>query len=351
MKKYLQSSTWKYLSAKHTAEFYRRRHKEKIHIGRRKRENKKEKDDNENAIHYAGVSLFKKAVEIRAPENFNLLENIDETIAFFCAVDNFINAGKRIYFDLSEVKNISSDGILYLLSRLEHNRQKRISVSIKGNYPKDQMCREILEKSGFPDYVYSGKSLSVHSDPDVYSTKSGRYVMPEKSAEVKRFAMKCLGKEESNETKDIYKIIIECMTNTRQHAYISNGRYSKWWLMALFNKVAGRVHFTFCDNGYGIPYTVRKNHTEQLRAIFSGIPIIKLQDNSLIKAALEGNFRSRTGLTYRGKGLPKMKEIAENGSIENLIVMSRKGCVDSSFKNVKELPGIFHGTLLSWDFV
>jgi hypothetical protein len=112
------------------------------------------------------------------------------------------------------------------------------------------------------------------------------------------------------------------------------------------------LHFTFLDNGLTIPATIRRNLGEYLADIAGVLlPVVQTQDHRLIESALKGDFRTKTGVVYRGKGLPKIYEYSNNRNIENLVVISRNGYVGVANGIVKDLNEKFYGTLLSWDFV
>ena len=344
MKKLYQSEKWKRYSEKRSRKNLRRKSKKKRAKGQHSFHPAQYKSS------YKYIKRGKDRVEIKAPKEFSLINNPDETLEFFKAIDEKIERKENIYIDLALVENLTTDAILYMLSRMEFRKVSHSTSNISGNVPKSEECNKIFETSGFYKFVYSNK-FDMVSDPKVYSITTDTIVWPEKAKEAKVFTLKCLGKKESNDAKKIYEIIIECMTNAKQHAYASSNKFAKWWLMASFQERQSKVCFTFMDNGYGIPKTLRKRMHE---------PLIELAkktfrssiDADLIFSALEGDFlRTKTGERYRGKGLPKIYETFRNDKIVNLKVISRRGYVDCSKGHKKSLRKPFHGTLLSWEFV
>lgn len=118
--------------------------------------------------------------------------------------------------------------------------------------------------------------------------------------------------------------------------------------MASFDEKSNRVHFTFLDNGFGIPLTIRRRFGEKIRRLLGA----EVRDGDLIKSALKGEFRTRTRAVYRGKGLPQIFQTAQSKKIENLILLSKKGYVDCCpMLETKELNVSLYGTLLSWDIM
>lgn len=260
-----------------------------------------------------------------------------------------------IFLDISGIKDLTTDGILYILSSLEYSRLRNLNVKIVGNNPIDDKCNKIFETSGFYKYVYSIKSRAIRGDAETFSIESDSVVMPGKAASAKEFTRRSLLRNESTELKRIYTTLIECMANTKQHAYKKRTHYSKWWLMASHDKELAKVHFTFLDNGLGIPSTIRMRFSEKIRSVFGKI-VAEIPDSDLISSSLSGDFRTRTGMPYRGKGLPSILETAKKQQIDNLRIISKKGYVgwertESGELVSRELKFPLFGTLLSWDFV
>jgi len=347
MKKLYQTEKWIEYSLKKSESELRRRRKKVLEYERLKRRDEKRKVRVSQA--YKNIQKRHGRIEIAPPSNFSLINNIEETGNFFNALNELIDDGKNIFLDLSGVEELSTDALLYILSRLEYNKIRQYKANIFGCAPSNPDCKKIMETSGFLKYVYSQNMSRIESDPDVFSIESGSYVFPQKAAGIKTFIKDKLGKAESQETKSIFKNIIECMANTKHHAYKAHATYSKWWVMGSYIKDSNKVHVTFLDNGYGIPNTIRINFREKVQRMFANVISVGRTDSLLIKSALLGEFRTRTESSYRGKGLPQIYRSAEEGKMSDLIVISRRGYVNSKKAECKELEQVFHGTLLSWN--
>lgn len=359
MKKLYHTEDWKRHSRKKSLKALRKKQKEKKL--RKKRKNKKEQSTISHT-HIPKITRKRDRTEITSPSNFSLINNIEETIGFFNMLDHCITEGKDIFINLEDVKELTSDAIMYTLSRIDYNRSRnpQSKVGIYGNKPKDEKCNRVFETSGFYNFVYSSHREKIQTDPNVYSIRSDARVFSPYAKEICDFTKKCFVNYGLINTKAIYPIIIECMANTNNHAYKTNSYYRKWWLMASFLQSDNKVHFTFIDNGFSIPSTIRmkwREHVQKLKEkIFTSImpdSQIKnrLQDSFLIESALKGEFRTRTKVEHRGKGLPKIYETAQNQKIDNLKIISKRGSISVNNSSIvaKEIEGIFYGTLLSWD--
>ncbi len=306
--------------------------------------------------HYKGRSILKRGGKaiLTAPENFSLLNNVEETLEFFDVVTKYITENKNIYLDIANVKNITTDSILYMLSNIEYCRTLHRRANISGNAPSDAKCNEIFLSSGFYKFVYAKDPGIIRSvNKNIYSIESGHHTLVDKAEGVIYFTNKRLGRELASNSTVTYPILIECMTNTHNHAYNETfGLYNKWWLMASYDADLSRVHFVFLDNGLGIPKTIRKNFKERVIELFGNLVLKNAVDDvGLICSALRGEFRTRTGDSYRGKGLQKIYDSMRANSINDPTIISRRGYVNCSSLSGTELNKTFHGTLYSWFYV
>lgn len=287
---------------------------------------------------------------IQSPEHLSIINNTIETLDFFELIHARIKRGESsLFLDLSNIKKITTDSILYLLSAL--NKYRFSGVSILGNLPNDASCRDVFIGSGFHKFVQHG-TLSGPRDASVFSIKHGLKVEPVMSKDIISFAKQAVPEYTTN-TKCHTRIILECMANTNNHAYRNVTEIKKWWIIAQSDKPNNSVNFTFLDNGMGIPQTIRRDFKESIRELAAMTGIVDTTRNSaLILSALEGKFRTRTGLRERGLGLPAIYKMMESSEIKDLFILSSKGLLD--FRQVppriKELPLPFRGTLYSWKF-
>jgi hypothetical protein len=298
---------------------------------------------------------FHGRVTINAPNNFSIVNNLDEMLIFY---DNILKTAKNKNALILEAKNIeliTPDSILYLLSIFEYIKAKYGKFPISGSFPVDPDCKRIFVQSGFPKYFHTRENIS-YDDSDILTIESSIEVEPLIAKKVVKFARDHLGEVRSKKSKRAYEIIIECMGNTFDHAYHSKSPLPKWYLMAIYNSNINSVKFVFLDGGLGIPKTIRRNHLERLQQFITGVTrkflsIPAIDDSFLISSALNGEFRSRTEKGYRGKGLPKIKKCAETNEIHELKIISSFGSFDVATLTGVELKRQFMGTLFSWSHV
>ena len=339
MKKLYQEEKWKRHSKRRSEAVLESLHKKKR--GKRRKEKVN--------YTYGKAKRRKNEVAIDVPSNFSLIDNSEEMLSFFHDVGIYVEKDRDIFFNMATIEKMTTDAILYMLSQFQYYKQRHKKYKISGNVPKNDECRNIFVGSGFYKYVRASGTRG-QSDANILTVRSASQVEPGIAKEVTHFAKDRLGKRDMQISKSMYSTMIECMANTKNHAYERVG--GKWWLMAAYREQSKTVHFTFLDNGLTIPATIKKNLKEYLANIAGTLlPVVQTQDHRLIESALRGDFRTKTGVSYRGKGLPKIYEYSRNRNIENLVVISRNGYISPAIGMTQDMNEKFFGTLLSWDFV
>ena len=289
---------------------------------------------------------------IVAPEQLSLSSNLKGTLDFFNqAIDAVTSCSfnQTIYFDLSLVTAISPEVIMYIIAIIKNTKRlKSYRVQCTGNLPTDNTAKAYIEETGFYSYV-SGLKQTREKNHEKIQIAHGREADGLLAARICDFVNVKSSGHARLKTKQLYPTIIELMTNTNQHAYqggtgIMN---DNWYIYA--ESTANSVNFIFLDTGVGIPTTIRRNFAEQI-----GKYIVRdKNDAKFIASALLGEFRSETGLEYRGKGLPGIYETAKSGYIERLQIISGRGCCTvANTGDILEdlLPSAFNGTLVKWSF-
>lgn len=288
-----------------------------------------------------GYSEKQKEVVLPTPSRLSLKDNADETIKFFHSLDVILNNRASLHLDMRNVESITTDAILYLLSRFDYHRTHSTAYKVRGNFPLNTDAKNLLIESGFTKYVTTAQKHK-YITSNVLAVESGIKVKPQIVKSMLEFTRRKLVKVNKFKTSKTYSTMIECMGNTKNHAYSSNS-YGKWWVIASCN-ADQTIHFVFLDNGLGIPTTVRQKFLEQM-------PFVNPSDAKIIVSAMRGEDRSQTKFSYRGKGLPSIYSQVRTLMIRNLRIISNTGYVfaDNNTLTQESLTNRFHGTLLSWD--
>lgn len=294
----------------------------------------------------------KKQTHTLTPPNiFSLFQNSAETVAFFDKVVWTIRNCKMhdsLFFDLSSITAITTDAIMYLIAVIKNMRRlKAFRITCQGNLPQDKLAREIIEKSGFYSYMHSASPRNVTGDSSYMKISSGVNADGQLASSFCDFVQKHCNMT-IKDTKKLYPMLIELMTNTHQHAYREDehGMMDRFWYISAYITTNG-VHFVFLGTGAGIPATIHKKFFERMTELVSG------NDAKYIESTLLGAFRTETKQVYRGKGLPGIYEDARNNKISNLCIVSNKGkcTVDGDTIYSEKLLKSLEGTLFSWDII
>ncbi len=290
---------------------------------------------------------------LNAPPQLDLFGHTTESVYFFAEVLRTVQNckfGDTIFFDLSSVEIISPDAIMYLIAIIKNMRRiKFLKIICKGNTPKAESARRMIEQSGFFSFVTSVPNRKVVADGRYMKISDGKDANGKLASSFCDFVQRACNQTNLG-TKRLYPMIIELMTNTHQHAYDAGEKQimlGNWYIFAQDTEES--VRFVFLDTGMGIPQTVSKRFYEKVKNWI-------IQDDAMyIKSALLGEFRSETRQGHRGKGLPGIYEDARHASIKNLSIISGKGkcTVDGNNNNIETetFNQAFEGTLFTWEIL
>ncbi|WP_139019221.1 ATP-binding protein [Acidovorax radicis] len=281
------------------------------------------------------------------PPNHLIFAQSPETQSIFRRFTQVISGhlldGHKVRIDFSDVELLHPCGVLLLLS---HVRTWVMSYpeQLSAAYPHDDVVEQMLQSVGMLERLGLNPRKKVDSD-DVTrwyffkgETADASVMVPFMEA-----AKSKLGEVDQMR---LYDSIAEAITNVTHHAY-DDEVAKRWWMFASFSD--DRVFVSILDAGRSIPGTLleKPGVRDQIRKWTWGK---KKVDARMLHAAMGG--KSRTRLSYRGKGLPEMLESTKRMAGSSLTIFSRKGVFHcDSGKDREErasLPTPMEGTLLLW---
>ncbi len=305
------------------------------------RRKKKEYDPEKYVLNSSENGRFSSSVfyeDIKAPKKFNLqYENCNAVIHFVAKIKKLGKRRKSINIIMEDIEEIGEGAIAMLLSVMDELSKK--GIRIKGSKPKPGLARDILEKSGF--FLFTQGSV----DPKNNNTKNTILktggVSPKRgliSSEIQK-ANETVWKQRGR-NPPLRGTVYEMMRNSCDHAFNSKNKII-WHFAISHEEEENLVKFSFVDNGRGI---IKSLHTSFLS---NAIGVFK--DNSdLLEEAFRDGIESRTGLSWRGKGLPTIFENYEEGYFKSFIVISNDVFIDFDRKVFKKLDIPFSGTYYFW---
>lgn len=303
--------------------------------------------------------VFSDYFRISAPRNFSLIDNTDEVLGFIERLMSAYSKRLKVFVALRQLKNISSDAIVLLLSNVVEF--KAVGLDFNGNKPKDEKVAAKLENSGFFKILYDEsesakenfqgqKSISIEDQKDIYThaTKSVDSELTasliEKSAEfLWGSRRRCPG---------VQRILIELMQNTNNHASRNAGE-KYWWLSVSRAHNPKRVCFSFIDYGMGIFRSLATKGTDdKFYGWLDKMKQVCMPENhhEVLNKMMTGEFHQTvTGKSYRGKGIPGIYKQINRGSITKLITISNDAFANATVNDFHHLVHPLSGTFVYWE--
>ena len=313
-------------------------------------------------VYKGSVAVQKKGNfehRIVAPEKMSLSDDPSETAKFFVEVFSIIHKCRKnqsIYFDLSNVKIVTVDAIMYLIAVISNSKIIRaLEITCRGNMPLYEKAKLAFEKVGFYDHVRSVVSKKIVKFDDRITIRYGKESDGVITSSICDFVNKKNNSDSNQPTKRLYPMLVELMTNVKQHAYKENsGNMSSRWYVYV-EDCEKFMKFVFLDTGVGIPTTIRKNWSERIKDGIKDLFGGDKDDPVYIEAALNGEFRTETKQEHRGKGLPEIKNaiMSKEGRLNNLMIVSGHGICTldkTGPPKRKYLDIALEGTLFIWYF-
>lgn len=290
--------------------------------------------------------------KIKAPKKLSLISNPEEMLSFINQLSRAYEARRKVFIRLKQVKNISGDGLIILLSNVAQFKSAKIDFN--GDFPKDAIVNRKLQETSFYDAIYDKNYLS-NGNYDL--TKNDIFTHAQKNVDADLTAS--LIEEnapflwgEKRRSMGLQRIFIELMQNTNNHASHTLGD-KLWWLNVTRKHDPKTLCFSFIDYGMGIFKSLSsKSPKDKFYGWISKVlPLFNPDDHAiLLEAMLQGKFhKTVTGKYYRGKGLPGIYNQLMKHSISNLIILTND--VYADVKNMKyvKLDNTLEGTFVYFE--
>ena len=287
-----------------------------------------------------GSTPFKRHVVV-IPVVFCLEQNLSETLAFFADIKNFdYKKFTDICFDFSSVAKLTQGAMMILLSICGWLADQQLRVFT--NAPFTDSSKQFFKESGFLDYFRVNYRQNNSFGDNIILHKGAEKTESSQTAEQIKRAMNTVWGSKYRNPK-LQGMLIELMANTVNHAYSKN---QKGWYFAVHHFPKERkVKFCFVDNGKGIIRSLRNKLSFQVLSFSDS----NTSAVALLKGAFAGTARSSTQLSFRGRGLPLIKKVFDDGVIKNLQVVTNNIMINFAKNTTSVLPKGFDGTYYFWE--
>lgn len=316
---------------------------------RRQFQGKSEEERNQ----YILEDRFKDYSKIKAPSNFSLTENTEESLKFIAKIENCLKKRIKVFVNLTDVETIAHGAIVVLLSIM--TKFKYSNIDFNGNFPKNNRAKKALVDSGFFDELYkqnySNKSsyafcrnkVLTHAGKVVDSNLADK-IISEISNLIWGEPRRCLG---------VQTVYIELMQNTNNHASFDSKGLHHWWTTVQYDETSKKAYFSFIDYGVGIVNRLRNDKHGKFYNIIPRIrELFNPQNNAeMLHLLLKGEIHKNTstGKYYRGKGLPCLFKACEDNKICNVVVIANDAKVEYAKNKSIKLDNSFSGTFIHWE--
>lgn len=297
---------------------------------------------------------------VTAPENFSFLKNPEKSIAFINQLEEALNAKKSTFVILKKVASIDYNAITLLLSVMYKFKENKIKFN--GDFPENEAARKLLTDSDF--FLHLNKESNripkyvIRKENQILTT-TDRSVDPEICLPIIEEATRTVwGKEEIKNGKGLFRVLIELMHNTHNHAAKNEGK-KHWWLSINHDPDKKKVGFIFMDHGVGVFSSLSNKPTnnkwygwqEKLKQALgtqTNEQVLKLLLDGRVHEIAMGKSTS-TGSNFRGKGLPGVKGVLDRHQISHLYIITNNVYANVSEEKYTLLNNSFSGTFFYWE--
>lgn len=280
-------------------------------------------------------------VDAIAPEKFKLdALNVKEVLAYIGKVKEIGKKKKDVNFILENVKEIGIGAISMLISVMQELEEK--SIYFKGVKPTEEKPRDVLEQSGFMEYVNGNISEKNKGTKNIIFT-TGKSSTHQKSIVDAIHKANHTVWGEYGRSPLLYGIIVEMIKNSCKHAFKSKEKV-RWHIAVNHDEENKKVKFSFVDNGLGIIKSFEEDDTaKKIKGLIRNNP-------EMINLAFRNGIQSKTGLSWRGTGLPTIYEaLNEDEIIKRLVVITNDVYCDFDNNMQMSLNKTFSGTYYYWE--
>ena len=271
----------------------------------------------------------------------------------------------KVRFDFTRTKMIYPGGMLLFLAYLQL-MLLHFPGRVKARCFPQSLAAQLMRHFGVADQlgVAPAGSQPHHESVVNWRYLTGDFADGEKIAEL----IDGYRRDTSAKLPDgLYDVLAEALTNVRHHAYPADTdvpeSMRRWWLFARYvapkDDQPGNLFVAVYDIGVGIQHSMRTqlrsgeialDKTDEVLKLL-GIGAGKRLDRLLLERAVE-HPRSSTGLSFRGRGLPEMRDFVLATNAGRLYIISGNAqytCLGgSSAGSVANSQKLFNGTLILW---
>lgn len=296
---------------------------------------------------------YKDFTKVYAPTKLSFIENSNEVAEFIDKLKRLYDQRKKVFVVLKDVKVITYDAIVVLLSIMV--KFKASKIGFNGDFPENDEANEILMQSRFIEYLFKhfkesdryklGQKSSIH-------THAWKDVDSDLGSKLIRQASRTIWGEERR-CQGVQRTLIELMLNTNNHADDTRKGEKHWWLSIHHDDKKNRVSFAFIDFGVGVFTSL--NNKRSSSKFYGALDKLKEKakygDNAeLLRLILDGTLhKTATNKSFHGKGLPGINMAFKRNQISNLNIITNNVHANAETQSYRTISKTFSGTFVYWE--
>jgi hypothetical protein len=343
MKKLYTTPEYKAYQKRRLLKIEKKLHKERLAELRAKRKEKlKSKKKHQHQAHDIKLPVI-------APSDLRLIENTKKCLEFFRDLRSEEFRSKRgkiqvVILSLKEVTQIDY-GTISILTAIGDDLKFK-GVILRSFLPDHPQCKEYMIESGYLNNLYddNGKPFpkAAKSELMFFEKGCGR-LSDEESRKISLLIKKIVGHLTGIEKycQPLRTIILEICGNSIEWS----GTGNKQWLLGVKYR-DDRVIFTVTDVGKGILESLYRRLSRRFFEAFKS-------NDEILKGAFDKKYGSTTKEENRNKGLPAVKANFNQGTINNLKVLTNNVILhfddDTLSKEFEKRTPRFKGTFYQWE--
>ncbi len=280
-----------------------------------------------------------------APQHFSFIKHTNRVLEFFITAEKRLRKKENLNLDISNVEELSSDAITLLIASINDKDFKHTAI-IKGNSPKKPELNKLFRQSGFNHFVPSSRGFDPKKEGHLLHKERNHKVVP---LIAKEAALTGIRHTFGNEVpyEPLYDILIECMSNTNNHANPKSQGKCKWWLYVYNDPKSSITSYSFLDLGVGIfESVIVKNYVKQFLKGSIMYKNIKFADD-----LLNGKIQSRVDKDkeIRGKGIPQIVDYSKLSTFKEFYIITNAVKINVKTGYKEQLDYNLKGTFLYWE--
>lgn len=283
-------------------------------------------------------------ITMSSPKSLCLLSSTNEVLSYLSHIEEKLRKGVNVNIDISDAQALTPETVAFLVANIADPDFLHQSI-VFGNAPNNPALKKLFTESGFYDHV-NGNSYFSKGKESLLHKEVHHKVEPKVAMDAALVGIRhVFGNDKPFEP--LYEILIECMSNTNDHADPQRSGKCRWWLYVYSDPDKKISSYTFIDLGVGIfKSAIVQNH---LKNLFKGTVLYK--NINLVDNLLSGKIQSRIGKDkeIRGKGIPQIVEHSKSPNFRNFYIISNDVKIDLKTGAREQLEQDLWGTLLYWE--